>query len=245
MSARVFGLFSEGRVGMHGAIPRVAALLDIDGTIIHSLPCHLDAWRQTIITNGGHVNESTFFKDVTRHPSRKLVENFFPGREPSEYDRMLRSKIDIYRAIVSTKLQEIVVPGFHEFFESLKSYKLPVGIVTSLETDEYDFVLAGLGLTGRLDVVIGITDVADPKPRPMPYLEAAIRIGIEPSSCAGFEDSFTGIEAVNRASMKCVVVGTTLREGQVKNSGFYHNLYVRNFKGLTARDIETLFRDGR
>ena len=44
------------------------------------------------------------------------------------------------------------------------------------------------------------------KPAPDVYLEAARRLGVDPSACAAVEDSHNGIRSAKAAGMACVAI---------------------------------------
>jgi beta-phosphoglucomutase-like phosphatase (HAD superfamily) len=48
--------------------------------------------------------------------------------------------------------------------------------------------------------------VANPKPAPDLFLQAAALLGIEPTRCVVFEDSEQGLEAARRAGMSAIDV---------------------------------------
>jgi HAD superfamily hydrolase (TIGR01509 family) len=70
-------------------------------------------------------------------------------------------------------------------------------------------LLAGLertGLTGRFDVVIGVEDIAEPKPAPDLYLRACELLGVEPARSVALEDSPPGTAAARAAGLYVVGV---------------------------------------
>jgi HAD superfamily hydrolase (TIGR01509 family) len=61
--------------------------------------------------------------------------------------------------------------------------------------------LTTLGVLDWMDAVVCAEDTERHKPDPDVFLEAARRIGVEPSACAVFEDADLGLEAARRAGM--------------------------------------------
>ena len=66
--------------------------------------------------------------------------------------------------------------------------------------------LEALGIHEHFAAVVTYEDVEHGKPAPDTYLEAARRMGVEPSRCLVFEDTPLGVQAATAAGMQCVLV---------------------------------------
>ncbi len=75
-------------------------------------------------------------------------------------------------------------------------------------SDYRSFIKQDLQRIGIFDlfqvVVSGAEDVANSKPAPDVYIEAAKRLGVNPSNCLAIEDTPQGIESAKKAGMRCV-----------------------------------------
>jgi beta-phosphoglucomutase-like phosphatase (HAD superfamily) len=67
-------------------------------------------------------------------------------------------------------------------------------------------VLEGLSLAPYFDAIVTGDDVVHPKPAPDIFLEAARRLGVEPSGCVVLEDSLAGATAGHAAAMAVIAV---------------------------------------
>jgi HAD superfamily hydrolase (TIGR01509 family) len=56
------------------------------------------------------------------------------------------------------------------------------------------------------DTIVTSEEYTNGKPSPDPYLEAARRLGVDPSGCLVFEDTEIGRQSAEAAGMACVVV---------------------------------------
>ena len=76
-----------------------------------------------------------------------------------------------------------IKPGAREFLEAIASRGLPAGIATSNGREMVEAVLKSLDMEKYFHTVVTACEVAFGKPAPDIYLEAAKRLGAEPSKC--------------------------------------------------------------
>jgi beta-phosphoglucomutase-like phosphatase (HAD superfamily) len=67
-------------------------------------------------------------------------------------------------------------------------------------------VLSGTGLDSWFGTAVSADEVANGKPAPDVFLEAARRLGVSPGDCVVVEDAVPGAEAAHAAGMRCVAV---------------------------------------
>ncbi len=80
-----------------------------------------------------------------------------------------------------------------------------LGLVTSSGRSVQTEICSRLTLTDVFHTIITSDDVANHKPHPAPYLECALRLGVEPRNILVVEDSINGVESASLAG--CFVVG--------------------------------------
>jgi beta-phosphoglucomutase-like phosphatase (HAD superfamily) len=80
----------------------------------------------------------------------------------------------------------------------------PLGLASSSNRELIDLVLDLLGVAHHFQATVSSEEVARGKPAPDVYLEAASRLGIDPTRAAAVEDSHNGIRAAKHAGM-CVL----------------------------------------
>lgn len=98
-------------------------------------------------------------------------------------------------------------PGALELVRALKNAGLPLAIATSSRQDSVDKKRRNHeDLFGAITTVVAGDDPAlkNGKPAPDIYLEAALRLGVDPTECLVFEDAISGVKAGKAAG--CVVV---------------------------------------
>jgi HAD superfamily hydrolase (TIGR01509 family) len=82
----------------------------------------------------------------------------------------------------------------------------PVAIASSSNLELIEVVLAAAGLSDVVRVIVSSEQVAHGKPAPDVYLEAARRLGVEPTRCAAVEDSRNGIRSAKAAEMRVFAI---------------------------------------
>lgn len=98
------------------------------------------------------------------------------------------------------------MPGVPEIFSFFKSRGFKMAIATSSPMKLADLVADKLNIRPYLDGIVSAENLEYGKPHPEVYLNCAMQLGVSPSQCICFEDSFNGMIAVKAARMKCVVV---------------------------------------
>jgi len=81
-----------------------------------------------------------------------------------------------------------------------------VAVVTGGTRRVTERILQAIGAANLFSTLVTSEDVAQGKPAPDCYLEAARRLGAPPSSCLVFEDTRIGLAAAAAAGMQAVHV---------------------------------------
>lgn len=222
---------------------RFGIVFDMDGVIIHTCPIHEAAWRGIAAVHSLQWNQQLdYARDVFGTASPDSARLLFPSQIPARrMAAICQEKNQLYEELLRSQILEIVVPGFHDFFESVKSKGMPIALATSSPKSEAGFVLGSLGIRTGFTAVIDISQVAKPKPDPEIYARACGALGLFPYDCFGFEDSLIGIEAQNRAGLKCVVVGTTLEQTRLDTTSFKYVKYIPDFSAFSFGEMSLMF----
>jgi HAD superfamily hydrolase (TIGR01509 family) len=82
--------------------------------------------------------------------------------------------------------------------------RYPLGLASSSNRQLIDAALELAGLASCFKATVSSEEVARGKPAPDVYLEAARRLGVDPTRCAAVEDSHGGIRSANAAGMRVI-----------------------------------------
>jgi HAD superfamily hydrolase (TIGR01509 family) len=102
--------------------------------------------------------------------------------------------------------------GVHELLTMLREAGVPTAIASSAPARWVVGAVERLGIRPLFDAVVTGDEVAQRKPAPDVYLEAARRLGVEPARSVAIEDSGPGVTAARAAGMKTVAIPHWLTE---------------------------------
>jgi HAD superfamily hydrolase (TIGR01509 family) len=180
-----------------------AVVFDLDGVIVDSE--HVWDEVRTAYTNesGGRYTERA---------TRDMM-----GMSSLEWSAYMASELgvpgtpeEINAAVVERMLERYgaappLIPGATEAVRAIAA-RWPVAIASSSNPELIDVVLRASGLAEVVRVAVSSEEVARGKPAPDVYLEAARRLGVEPSRCAAVEDSHNGIRSARAAGMRVLAI---------------------------------------
>lgn len=176
-------------------------LFDMDGTLIDSEPVHYRAYEMVLNPMGKHLAWEDYqtFLGTTRPVIRERIQEIF-GELPitvEEFERQVGENKDKINGMEGYPL----VAGVPEMLARMKAAGYRLAVASSSPQAYVEHVMTTLGLSGYFDLLISGETVANPKPAPDVFLQAAKRLGLAPSECLVVEDSHNGVLAGMAAGM--------------------------------------------
>ena len=180
-----------------------AVVFDLDGILIDSEHVWDEVRQQLADERGGHWNENA---------SRDMM-----GMSSIEWSRYMRDVVglteepeeisaEVVRRLEDRYRRELpLIPGAEQAVESLAA-RWPLALASSSNRELIDLVLESSGLDRYFTASVSSEEVARGKPAPDVFLEAARRLGVEPTHCAAVEDSENGILAAKAAGMRTIAI---------------------------------------
>lgn len=191
--------------------PGLALIFDMDGVLIDSTATHTHAWDLYLDRLG--IKEEGLMDRMLGKRNDEIVKALLGGELPEdEVFRHGAAKEQLYRELMDPVFEEHVVGGVTEFVRKAVEAGIPLGLATNAEPPNVEFVLRRTGLEGAFQAVVDGHQVANPKPHPEVYVEAARRLNVDPANCIIFEDSPGGMKAAQAAGARVVAVLTTVME---------------------------------
>jgi HAD superfamily hydrolase (TIGR01509 family) len=180
-----------------------AIVLDLDGVIVDTEELWDRERRQYVADHGG-----TWTDQATRAMqgmssaewSAYLVEELGASGDQHQISK------DVAAMVVAEIEHDLpLLPGAVRAVNAL-AHSYILGLASSANREVIDAVLDGAAITERFATTISSEEVERGKPAPDVYLEAARRMGVDPTTCAAVEDSTNGLKAAHAAGM--VVIAT-------------------------------------
>jgi HAD superfamily hydrolase (TIGR01509 family) len=180
-----------------------AVVFDLDGVLIDSEQVWDDVREQLARERGGNWSERA---------QREMM-----GMSSPEWSRYMHEVVGvpgtaeaINREVVERMFDRYAgsppwLPGALEAVRRIAE-RWTLGLASSSNRELIDAVLAAGAIAELFDATVSSEEVARGKPAPDVYLEAARRLGLDPSECVAVEDSHNGIRSAKSAGMRCVAV---------------------------------------
>lgn len=176
-----------------------AALFDLDGTLVDTMPLHFRAYRDVLADFDVPIDFDHFMK-VSGGPARETIPRLLGGR-PCEISvpeihrrKVARARQLLQEDRLDTLPCSLLLP--------LLASAFPVGLVSSGSRESVEATLSSLGWTSHFGVIVCGDDVSVGKPNPEGYLKAAGTLRVAPGRCLVFEDMSDGVAAATAAGMQ-------------------------------------------
>ena len=194
----------------------LAVVFDFDGVIADSEAHHFRAFQRTLVERGSTLSERDYYERYLGYADREVFDLLARERgetlSRAELEGLVAAKGRAYAAFSSEG--PALCTGAADAIHRLSQH-FPLGIASAALGHEIVQVLERAGLRSSFKTIVGAEDVAESKPSPAPYLEAAKRLGVPPLSCVAIEDSPWGLESARRAGLKAIGVTHTYRASQL------------------------------
>ncbi len=193
-----------------------AFLFDLNGTMIDDMGYHLEVWSEIVNKDYGAGISREEVKKNMYGKNEDLLFRIF-GKEKftrQQLDEISIEKERRYQKLYKPHLD--LIPGLFDFLERARKNNIKMAIGSAAIPFNINFVLDNLNIRNYFGAIVSAEDVEQSKPHPETFTKGADILGVEYSSCVVFEDAPKGVEAAQRAGMKCVVLTTMHDEEEFK-----------------------------
>jgi HAD superfamily hydrolase (TIGR01509 family) len=198
----------------------------MDGVICHTNPDHAKAFEAFFDKYQIPHSEEEFEEHMYGKHNGYIMSHFFKRSIAGEELKKLEDeKESMFREIYKDKVETI--PHYLRFLKELKSRNFKTAVATSAPRANLDLIINALKIEDQMDSLMASEDVKHHKPDPEVYLKSAANVGVSPSHCVVFEDSFSGVSAALNAGMKVVGVLSSHTKEQLPPCDFYIKDYSR------------------
>lgn len=181
-------------------------VFDCDGTLADTMPLHWRAWQIVTRKHGLLFPEDRFYS-LGGVPSRDILKMLAEEQGVSlDHLAVAHEKENAYLPLMAQ------VEPIHAVVEVARAHygKIPLAVASGGTQPIIVQVLEHLKIRHLFAAIVTSEMVAHQKPAPDIFLEAARRIGVDPTRCRGFEDTDLGMQAIRAAGMDAVDVRTLI-----------------------------------
>jgi len=180
-----------------------AVVFDMDGVLLASEEVWDEVREAYVRERGGRYDEE--------------IQRAMMGMSSTEWSRYLHDTAgvpdepkainnEVVRRMLASYREHLpLIDGATDAVHRLAT-RYPLGLASSSNREIIDTVLDVAGLAGCFKATVSSEEVAHGKPAPDVYLEAARRLGVEPTQCAAIEDSHGGIRSAKAAGMRVIAI---------------------------------------
>ena len=182
-----------------------ALLLDLDGTLVDTPQAIVDVTQGTLAALGLPPADPQKIKEGIGLPL-PVALGLLIGTGPTG----AADAVEIYRVLwrthVRPRIPQLLYPGVREGLSELKRADLRLAVVTGKTQDGADSTVAAARLNDVIEVVLGYTSVANPKPAPDIALLALEKLGVSGGDAVMVGDSTHDLEMAHRAGVRSIAV---------------------------------------
>ena len=180
-------------------------VFDLDGLLIDSEPFWRQAEMEVLGAVGLHLDEEQVRQTMglriddavahwwDRHP--------WTGMAPAEVERSVTARV---AELIEAEGEPM--PGARAVIELCRHLAMPMAVCSGSYAMVVEAALDRLGITEAMSAWHSAEWEPLGKPHPGAYLTTAAKLGVDPTACLAFEDSFNGAISAKAARMRVVVV---------------------------------------
>jgi HAD superfamily hydrolase (TIGR01509 family) len=190
-------------IGEHGNINIVVPenikglIFDCDGTLVDSMPLHMEAWDYAMQEFGTKYDEE-FFLSKRGMKETEIIE---------QYNALFKTNIkpldvvNVKHRFFSEHIHGVkAIPSVVKLVERFQ-HVLPMAVVSGSVRNVVVNELKIIGIGHLFKIILTADDSFKQKPAPDMFLEAARVMNVAPSQCQVFEDGDLGLLAAVNAGM--------------------------------------------
>lgn len=191
-------------------------LLDLDGTLVDSIPDLANAVNKTLQEFSIEERDLNSVRHWVGNGVEKLLHraltNDIDGEAGSElFDKAFTKFMEIYSKNMC--VMSVCYPGVREGIDYLKEKNITLGCVTNKSGQFVGPILEKLGIKDDMSIIIAGDTLAKKKPDPLPLLHAASAFKVDPKKSLMIGDSISDVKAARAANFQIVCVSYGYNHG--------------------------------
>jgi len=216
-----------------------AVIFDMDGVLVDTNPFHVQKWAALLTEYGIAFDPEALPRQVLGPANDPTLRHFFGDRITADDRLRLGEELEArFRRAFAPHAKPL--PGVERLITECRERGVSVALASAAMSKNVFFILDALKLRSSFDAILTADEISKNKPHPEIFAKTAQKLGLGPTVCAVIEDSFVGIEAANRAGMKCVAVASTFPASELR-AHTLADLVVQSLDALNLQKLGELF----
>lgn len=178
-----------------------AAIFDLDGVIVNTVPLHFGAWKQMFEGHGHQFTMEDYLAKVDGRPRLEGAAAILTELSPEEIKKAGDIKQSYYLELLDSEEIEI----FQSSLKVIKELKKRgVKLAAASSSKNAVRILKKINLYDIFEVNVSGADFEKGKPDPEIFLTAAKKLNVKPEESVVFEDAKSGVDAAAAGGFLCI-----------------------------------------
>jgi len=188
-----------------------AALFDMDGVLVDSIPLHINSWNKVFSEMSlPEMTNEQFFNALGQTNAEMLVDYCDQNRvglSESEMVQVLSRKEAAFRKELVAESR--TTPGVEAWLSYFNQHDVLCAVASSGTMANLTLALSKLNIADHFSSIICGMKIPASKPDPQIFLMAASSLDVPARECLVIEDAPMGIQAAKAADMLCCAITTS------------------------------------
>jgi beta-phosphoglucomutase family hydrolase len=216
-----------------------AVIFDMDGVLVDTNPFHVQKWEALLTEYSIPFDRKELPRQVLGPANDPTLRHFFGERITAEDRQRLSEELEArFRRAFAPHAKPLA--GVERLIAECREQGVLLALASAAMSKNVNFILDALKLRPYFRAVLTNDEITQSKPSPEIFLKTAGKLGLPPAACVALEDSFAGVEAAKRASMKCVAVASTFPAPELR-ARTQADLVVQTLEELNLQKLRQLF----
>jgi len=178
-----------------------AAIFDLDGVIVNTVPLHFKAWKKMFEGYGHKFTMKDYLGKVDGRPRLEGAAAILTELGPEEIKKAGDIKQGYYLELLDSEPIEIFKSSVR-VIEELRQRGIRLAAASSSKNAVR--ILKKIKLYAIFEVNVSGADFEKGKPDPEIFFTAAKKLGVQPAETVVFEDAKSGVGAARNGGFPCI-----------------------------------------
>jgi len=210
-----------------------AALFDLDGTLVDSLPDLTDAVNHMLSGFGCRHLEAVQVRQLVGKGARNLVQRALATESDEEISRGLEAFTAFNALHVADKSR--LYPGARELLRQMASDGIRMAVISNKPEELSRLILRALEIDSFFHIIAGGDTFPEMKPSPLPLARVLDEFGCCAADAVMIGDSINDIQAGSRAGVMTVACSWGYGNIEELGGADYQAASLADIHGIIAR----------